>query len=79
MNMLKSCLLKPEDVEVVAKAARKSKEKPVVDVVVGGGDHVLVREVLRDKEIPTYDLPEKAARALKALYQYWQVLSRAKE
>jgi len=79
MNMLKSCLLKPEDVEVVAKVARKSKEKPVVDAVVGGGDHVLVREVLRDKEIPTYDLPEKAARALKALYQYWQVLSRTKK
>jgi acetyltransferase len=79
MNMFKSCLLKPEDVGVVAKVARKSKEKPVVDVTLGGEDHVLVREVLRDGEIPTYDLPEKAARALKALHRYWQVLSRTKE
>jgi acetyltransferase len=73
INMLRSHSIKPEDVEVVAKAARKSKEKPVVDVAVGGGDHVLVREVLRDKGIPTYDLPEKAARALKALCRYGQV------
>jgi len=79
INMLRSCLLKPEDVEVVAKVARKSKEKPVVDVTIGGGDHVLVREVLRDKEIPTYDLPEKAARALKALYRYWQVREKVGE
>ena len=73
INMIRSCPLKPEDVEVVAKVAKKSKEKPVVDVVVGGGDHALVREVLKDREIPTYDLPEKAARALRALYRYWQV------
>ena len=79
VNVLRSRTIKPEDVEVVAKAARKSKEKPVVDVAVGGGDHVLVREVLRDKGIPTYDLPEKAARALKALYRYGQVLSKVKE
>jgi acyl-CoA synthetase (NDP forming) len=72
INMLRSRVLKPADLEIVAKATKKSKEKPVVDVTVGGEDAVLVRGVLREREIPTYDLPEKAAPAMKALYKYWQ-------
>jgi acyl-CoA synthetase (NDP forming) len=79
INTLRSRILKPEDLEIVAKAAKKSKEKPVVDVTVGGEDHVLVRRVLRERGIPTYDLPEKAARAMKALYQYWQVRMKMSE
>jgi len=79
INTLRSRILKPEDLEIVAKAAKKSKEKPVVDVTVGGEDHVLVRGVLRERGIPTYDLPEKAARAMKALYQYWQFREKVSE
>jgi acetyltransferase len=79
INMLKSRVLKPEDLELMAKAAKKSKEKPVVDVTVGGKDHVLVRGVLRERGIPTYDLPEKAAQAMKALYQYWQFREKVSE
>lgn len=79
INMLKSPVLKPEDLEVVAKATKKYKEKPVVDVTVGGEDPVLVRGVLMEKGIPTYDLPEKAAKAMKALYQYWQVRMKMSE
>jgi acyl-CoA synthetase (NDP forming) len=79
INMLKSSVLKPEDLDAVAKASKKSKEKPVVDVTVGGKDPVLVRGVLRERGIPTYDLPEKAARAMKALYQYWQVRMKMSE
>jgi acetyltransferase len=79
INMLRSRILKPEDLEVVAKATKKSKEKPVVDVTVGGEDHVLVRGVLRERGIPTYDLPEKAAQAMKALYQYWQFREKVSE
>jgi acyl-CoA synthetase (NDP forming) len=79
INMLKSPVLKPGDLEVLAKATKKFKEKPVVDVTVGGEDPVLVRGVLREKGIPTYDLPEKAAQAMKALYQYWQVRMKMSE
>lgn len=79
INMLKSRALKPEDLDVMAKAAKKSKEKPVVDVTVGGEDPVLVRGFLRERGIPTYDLPEKAAHAMKALYQYWQVREKMRE
>jgi acyl-CoA synthetase (NDP forming) len=79
INMLKSRVLKPEDLEAMAKAAKKSKEKPVVDVTVGGENHVLVRGVLRERGIPTYDLPEKAAQAMKALYQYWQFREKVSE
>lgn len=79
INMLKSRVLKPEDLEVVAKATKKYKEKPVVDVTVGGEDPVLVRGVLRERGIPTYDLPEKAAQAMKALYKYWQFREKVSE
>lgn len=79
ISMLKSRLLEPKDLEAIAKAAKKSKEKPVLDVAVGAGDRVLAREVLKDKEIPTYALPERAARVLRALYQYGQVLEKMKE
>jgi len=79
INMLKSRLLEPEDLEAIAKAARKSKEKPVLDVSVGEGDYMLVRKIFKDTEIPTYDLPEKAARVLRALYQYGQILEKVRE
>jgi acetyl-CoA synthetase (ADP-forming)/acetyltransferase len=79
INMLKSRALKPEDLEIIAKVTKKSKDKPVVDVTVGGEDPVLVRGVLREKGIPTYDLPEKAARALSALHQYWEFRQKVSE
>jgi acyl-CoA synthetase (NDP forming) len=39
----------------------------VVDVPAGGEDFALVQKVLRDTSVPVYNLPEKAAKALKAL------------
>jgi len=73
INMLKSCLLEPEDTRILAEVARKFKDKPIVDVSVGGVDHVLVSEVLKGTNVPTYNLPDKAARALKALYLYGKI------
>jgi acyl-CoA synthetase (NDP forming) len=70
INMLKSCFLEPEDAAVIAETARKHPKKPVVDVPAGGEDFMLVYEVLRDTSIPVYNLPEKAARALRALRTY---------
>jgi len=70
INMLKSCFFEPKDAVVIAETAKKHPEKPVVDVPAGGEDFMLVYEVLRDTSIPVYNLPEKAARALKALRTY---------
>ncbi|MDI6820527.1 MAG: hypothetical protein QMC89_06470 [Candidatus Hodarchaeaceae archaeon] len=73
INMLKSCLLEPDEVKVVADVAKKFSNKPVVDVPMGGEDYVLVSDVLKDTDIPTYSLPERGARALRALYLYGQI------
>jgi len=39
-------------------------------VPAGGEDFALVQKVLRDTSIPVYNLPEKAAKALRALRLY---------
>ena len=72
INALKSRLLEPEDVHVVADEVMKPK-KPVVDVVMGGEDCMLIRDMLQNTNLPVYDLPDKAARALKALRRYGQI------
>jgi acetyltransferase len=73
---LKSSFLEPGDVQAVAEAAKKSKGKPVISVTVGGGDCALVREVLKDRGVPVYDSPKKAARALDALRFYGKIRAR---
>jgi acetyltransferase len=67
INMLKSCFFEPEDAIAVAETSQKHPEKPVVDVPAGGEDFALVQKVLRDTSVPVYNLPEKAAKSLKAL------------
>jgi len=73
INMLKSCFFEPEDAKAIAETAKKSSDKPVVDVPAGGEDFNLVYNVLRDTEIPVYNLPDKAAKALKALRAYYKM------
>jgi len=70
INMLKSTFFEPEDVMVIAEISRKHPTKPIVDVPAGGEDFALVQKVLRDTNIPVYNLPEKAAKALRALRLY---------
>jgi len=70
INMLKSCYFEPEDALAVVETAKKHKDKPVVDVPAGGEDFTLVQKVLRKTVIPVYNLPEKAAKALKVLRAY---------
>jgi len=78
INMLKSCFFEPEDAVVIAEAAKKHSDKPLVDVPAGGEDFALVQKILRDTNIPVYNLPEKAAKALKALRTYHKILQRDK-
>jgi len=70
INMLKSTFFEPEDAVVIAETVKKYPTKPVVDVPAGGEDFALVQKVLRNTNIPVYNLPEKAAKALKALRLY---------
>ncbi len=74
INMLKSCFFEPSDAEAISKATSKHPEKPVVDVPAGGEDFRKVSATLGDSCIPLYDLPEKAASALKFLRQYAEIL-----
>ncbi|MGB9671629.1 MAG: CoA-binding protein, partial [Candidatus Bathyarchaeales archaeon] len=74
INMLKSCFFEPEDARVIPKIAAKYPEKPVVDVPAGGEDFALVYRVLGETKIPLYNLPEKAAKALKVLRIYGKIL-----
>ena len=79
INMLKSCFFEPKDAVAIAETAKKHPDKPVVDVAAGGEDFMLVYEVLRDTNIPVYNLPEKAAKALKTLRRYHQINATTKD
>jgi acetyltransferase len=75
INMLKSCFFTPEDAEVLPEVSIKF-DKPIVDVTAGAEDFQLVSDKLIDTPIPVYDLPDKAAKALRVLFEYNQVISR---
>jgi len=64
---------------VIAETAKKHPDKPVVDVPAGGEDFMLVYEALRNINILVYNLPEKAAKALKALRTYHKILQKSSE
>jgi len=76
INMLKSCFFEPEDAVAIAETSKKHPNKPIVDVPAGGEDFILVQKVLRNTNIPVYNLPEKAARVLKALRSYEKKLKK---
>jgi len=72
INMLKSSLLDVDDIRAIAEVLKKFK-KPVVDVAMGGESYVSVRDVLEGANVPVYDSPERASRALRALCIYGRV------
>ena len=76
INMLKSCFFEPKDAKVIPKIAAKYSNKPVVDVPAGGEDFALVHKVLGNTNIPLYNLPEKAVKALKALRIYCKIVEK---
>jgi len=79
INELKLSFLEPEDVQAIAEAAEKSKDKPVVSVTVAGKACVLVREALKGKNVPVYDSPEEVVRALDALRSYGKTRARVEK
>lgn len=76
INMLKSCFFEPKDAKVIPKTTMKYPNKPVVDVPAGGEDFALVHEVLHNSNIPLYNLPEKAVKALRVLRIYDKIIEK---
>ncbi len=78
INMLKSTFFDPEGASIIAKVVSDS-QKPVVDVPAGGEDYFKVRDVLKGTDLPAYDLPEKAAKVLRLLYDLHLALQKKKK
>jgi len=76
INMLKSCFFEPGDATVIPKLMTKHPYKPVVDVPAGGEDFSLVYKVLGNTNVPLYNLPEKAVKALKVLRIYGKIVKK---
>jgi len=76
INMLKSCFFEPKDAKVIPKMAAKYPSKPVVDVPGGGEDFALVYKALGNTNIPLYNLPEKAAKALRILRTRYKIVEK---
>ncbi|MFZ0966568.1 MAG: CoA-binding protein [Candidatus Bathyarchaeia archaeon] len=76
INMLKSCFFEPKDAKVIPKITAKYPYKPVVDVPAGGEDFALVYKVLGNTNVPLYNLPEKAVKALKILRIYGKIVEK---
>jgi len=76
INMLKSTFFEPSDSRVIPRIASRFSRKPVVDVPAGGEDFAKVYEVLGRSSVPLYNLPEKAARALRVLRAYGMIRER---
>ncbi len=76
INMLKSCFFEPEDAKVIPKIAAKYPDKPVVDVPAGGEDFAKVYKILGNTTVPLYNLPDKAAKALKILRTYSMIVEK---
>jgi acyl-CoA synthetase (NDP forming) len=76
INMLKSTFFEPSDSRVIPRIASRFPRKPVVDVPAGGEDFAKVYAVLRRCGVPLYNLPEKAARALRVLRDYGMIRER---
>lgn len=76
INMLKSCFFEPKDAKIIPKVAKKYPDKPVVDVPAGGEDFALVFKVLGNTNVPLYNMPEKAVKALKVLREYGKIIEK---
>ncbi|MDQ7032817.1 MAG: CoA-binding protein, partial [Desulfonauticus sp.] len=76
INMLKSTFFEPKDAKVLLKIAEKYPDKPLVDVAAGGEDFTLIYKVLGTTNIPLYNLPEKAVKALRILRIYGKIVKK---
>jgi acyl-CoA synthetase (NDP forming) len=75
INMLKSTFFEAHEALAIANMVRKYN-KPVVDVPAGGEDFLMVKQVLENSDLPAFDLPEKAAKVLRFLFEQHQALKK---
>lgn len=78
INLLKSTILEPKDVKVLADAAKKSKDKPVLVLSPAHDDYLRVCEVLADTKLSVCGHPEEAALAMKFLNTRAKILEKNK-
>ena len=64
--------------EYLGEAKNKYK-KPMLVVIIGGPEAEKFKNILEDKGIPVFESPERAAKALAALYRYSLIRGTAKE
>jgi acyl-CoA synthetase (NDP forming) len=76
INMLKSTFFRPGDARIVPEIAAKHPRKPVVDVPAGGEDFEQVHRTIGNSRVPLYNLPDKAAAAMKVLRDYGKILQK---
>jgi acetyl coenzyme A synthetase (ADP forming)-like protein len=60
------------DITDVVSAAAGRSSKPLVVIAAGGRFTEVLKKTLEDSGVPTFSYPEKAARALRALYEFGQ-------
>ncbi|MCK4714587.1 MAG: CoA-binding protein, partial [Candidatus Aenigmarchaeota archaeon] len=58
------------DIVDVISAASDRSSKPIIVISAGGRFTEVLKKTLEDSGVPTFSYPEKAARALKALYDF---------
>lgn len=79
INVIRSSLFGPEDLRKLSDVAKKSKDKPIIDVVMCGEDYTIAREILTNTGLPVYSQVEEAARVLKMLSLRGKVLEKFKQ
>jgi acetyl coenzyme A synthetase (ADP forming)-like protein len=70
IGLLQMPTLTADIVDVVAELASKNR-KPLVFVAAGGRFTEVLKKTLEDFGTPTFSYPEKAAKSLKALHEYY--------
>jgi acetyl coenzyme A synthetase (ADP forming)-like protein len=70
IGLLQMPTLTADIVDVVAELASR-KKKPLVFVAAGGRFTEVLKKTLEDFGTPTFSYPEKAAKSLKALWEYY--------